>query len=84
MTEHEIWHTSAKAVRAETLLRKKGFKFVAWIGSIEDVERGDVEMHVKKLTTRYSDFTGISCQIDMEGRCSGYDNAEDFLSEHYS
>jgi hypothetical protein len=82
MTQHEIFHTSKEAERAESVLRKKGFRFVSWIGSMEDWERGDGEMHMKKLTTRSSDFTGISCQISLDGSCSGFDSAEDFW-EHF-
>ena len=82
MTQYEIFHTSAEAERAEKVLRKKGFKFVSWIGSMEDWERGEGEMHVKKLTTRSSNFTGISCQISLDGSCSGFDSAEEFLETY--
>ena len=78
-TQHEGFQSSEEAKKAESILRKKGFRFVSWIGSFEDWERGDGEMHVKKRTSRSSSFNGISCDIAMDGSCSGYDTAEDFL-----
>ena len=78
-TEHELWQSSEPAKKAELALRKKGYKFVSWIGTLSDFQQGYGEMHVKKRTSRSSNFNGISCDIAQDGSCSGFDTAEDFL-----